>query len=98
MPALPVGGGGIGLGLLLWALPFVARPFYVLSYAAACSVGFVVGNVFLAVLYYILFTGIGLLRRACSRRLIRRTVDRQAPTYWADAQQAGDSRQYYRQF
>lgn len=97
-PALEIGGVGLAIGLLLLALPGIARPFYVIWYGIACAIGMVVGNILLAVVFYILITGVGLAMRAAGRCSIRKTVDKQAKTYWKDAKPATDPQSYYRQF
>ena len=93
-----LGGGGLALGLLLLALPQIARPFYVVWYFVACCIGTVVGNLALAIVFFVLVAGIGLLMRAFGRRPVRKTFDRRAATYWQDAERVDDPNRYYRQF
>ncbi len=93
-----VGGGGLLVGLLLLALPQIARPFYVAWYFIACCIGTVVGNLALAIVFFVLMTGLGLLMRALGRRSVRKTFDKRAATYWQDAEQVDDPNRYYRQF
>jgi hypothetical protein len=93
-----VGGGGLAVGLLLLALPQIARPFYVAWYFIACCIGTVVGNLALAIVFFVLVTGLGLLMRALGRRPVRKTFDKRAATYWQDAEHVDDPNRYYRQF
>jgi hypothetical protein len=93
-----VGGGGLAVGLVLLALPQIARPFYVVWYFVACCMGLVVGNLALAIVFFVLVTGIGLLMRAFGRRPVRKTFDKRAATYWQEAEQVDDPNRYYRQF
>jgi hypothetical protein len=93
-----VGGGGLAVGLLLLALPQMARPFYVAWYFVACCIGTVVGNLALAIVFFVLVTGLGLLMRALGRRPVRKTFDKRAATYWQDAEHVDDPNRYYRQF
>ena len=93
-----VGGGGLAVGLLLLALPQIARPFYVAWYFVACCIGTVVGNLALAIVFFVLVTGLGLLMRALGRRPVRKTFDKRAATYWQDAEHVDDPNRYYRQF
>lgn len=95
---LMIGGIGLAIGLVLLAVPGIARPFYVVWYGFACAIGLVVGNILLAVVFYILITGVGLAMRATGRCSISRTVDKRATTYWKDAKPANDPQSYYRQF
>jgi len=93
-----VGGGGLAVGLILLALPQIARPIYVAWYFVACCIGLVVGNLALGIVFFVLVTGLGLLMRAFGRRPVRKTFDKRATTYWQDAEQVDDPNQYYRQF
>ncbi|MBI5800774.1 MAG: hypothetical protein HZA92_08650 [Verrucomicrobia bacterium] len=96
--ALKLGGGGAAAGALFYVVPAIARPFYIVWYALACCVGIVVGNVLLGLIFYVLVTGIGFLKRLGGRQPIRKTPDRQASTYWVDAPPAPEAKRYYRQF
>ena len=78
--ALKLGGYGAGVGVLFYALPVIARPFYVVWYALACCIGLIVGNVVLALIFYVLVTGIGLVKRLFGSQPIRKTPDPQAKT------------------
>jgi hypothetical protein len=97
-PALIIGGAGMAIGLVFLALPGIARPFYVVWYGLACVMGLVVGNILLAVVFYILITGVGLAMRIAGKGSIRKTVDKQAATYWKEAKPVSDPQRYYRQF
>ena len=97
-PPLLVGGVGAALGLMLWAVPQIARPFYVGWYAVACAIGFVIGNAALVAIYLLLFTPLGLAMRVVGRRPLRTGFDRRASTYWRDAPAPADPERYYRQF
>lgn len=96
--AAEVGGGGLAVGLLLLALPQIARPIYVGWYFVACCIGTVVGNLALGIVFFVLVTGLGLLMRALGRRPVRKTFDKRAATYWQDLEQVDDPNRYYRQF
>jgi hypothetical protein len=95
---LTLGVIGFSLGLLLLALPLLAKPFYVIWYFLGCCIGLVVGNVLLAGVFYLLVTPLGFLKRAFGNRPIRKTFDKGAPTYWRDASQNTDPQRYYSQF
>lgn len=96
--AATVGSVGIALGLILRLIPQIARPFYLLWYTVACSIGFVVGNLLLTGIYFLLFTPIGWVRRALGRRTLQKGFDRNATTYWREAPPPGPPESYYRQF
>ena len=96
--ALKVGGLGAAAGLVFLLVPVVAKPFYVVWYFLACCIGLVVGNILLMLVFYVFLTGLGLVMKMRRRRPIRRTIDRQATTYWQTAEQPSDPRRYYNQF
>ena len=84
--------GAIGLTGARVALPF---------YWAWMSIAFVMGNiisrVLLAIVYYGLFTPMGLLRRAIGRDplLLKRT---ERDSYWLDTMASEDTNDYKKQF
>jgi hypothetical protein len=96
--SLIIGGAGVCVGFLLLAIPQIARPFYMVWYFVGACVGIVLGNLLLAGAFYVLITGIGLLKRAFGRQAIRKSLDRAASTYWQDAEPAKDPQQYYSQY
>lgn len=93
-----VGGVGVGVGVLLYLVPAVARPFHLVWYGAACSIGLVVSNLLLASVYYFVVTVIGVLKRAAGRRVIRKKVDKSASTYWVDVEKPSSPDRYFSQF
>ena len=93
-----VGGGGLAAGLLLLAVPQITRPVYVVWYFVACCIGLVVGNLALAIVFFVLVSGIGLVMRILGRQPVRKGFDKGAATYWHDAEQVDDPKRYYRQF
>lgn len=97
-PPVKLGGFGVAAGVLFYAVPAIAKPFYVVWYALACCVGIVVGNVVLALVFYVLLTGIGFIKRLGGSQPIRKTPDRQAKTYWIDASPAPEAKRYFSQF
>jgi len=96
--SLMIAGAGFGLGLLLLLLPSIAKPFYVVWYLISCCIGIVVGNLMLALVYYVLVTGLGLARRVLGRSEIRGCANPKASTYWEDAEQVRNPERYYNQF
>jgi hypothetical protein len=61
-------------------------------------VGWVVGQVFLAVMFYGVFTPLALVFRLVGRDALGECLDPQAVTYWTARPAARDPRQYLRQF
>ncbi|MGH8019079.1 MAG: hypothetical protein ACREIA_12455 [Opitutaceae bacterium] len=97
-PAAYIAAAGAGLGALLLIFPGIARPFYVAWYAVACAIGLVVGNVLLGAIYFFIVTVLGCLIRIAGHRLIRKSFDKNASTYWRDAEPAADPERYFSQF
>jgi hypothetical protein len=95
---LILGGVGAGAGAVFYAIPAIARPFYVVWYFVACCIGFVVGNMLVAAVFYIVVTGLGLVMRVFGRRALRKSADRGASTYWLDAAPKPAPARYFRQF
>ncbi|HJT79783.1 MAG TPA: SxtJ family membrane protein [Chthoniobacterales bacterium] len=96
--ALWLGGIGLAIGILLWLIPQIARPLYVVWYALACSIGIVVANLLFSAFYYLLLTPIGLCLRATRSLSFRKGFSRDQDTYWKDVTPVTDLRRYYRQF
>lgn len=85
-------------GLLGLAMPRAMRPIYVAWMVAAFPIGYVVSFVLLALVYYVLFTGLGLVFRLIGRDPLGRSFDRSASTYWVPRQQPEAIDRYFRQF
>jgi hypothetical protein len=89
---------GFAVGVILWLLPAIARPFYVVWYFIACCLGYVVGNFLLVAFYYLVITPIGFFLRGRGRLSLRKGFDPGAGTYWREVEKTVDSESYYRQF
>ena len=89
---------GLTTGALLWLIPQIARPLYVIWYFCGCCLGIVMGNTLFALFYYLLLTPMGLIMRLAGRDPLRRRLDRSTPSYWRDAEKVVDMKRYYRQF
>ena len=87
---------GFVVGVVLWLLPAIAKPFYLVWYFVACCMGIVIGNLLFCIFYYLIFTPIGLM--IPSRSKFKRGFNKEAATYWHDAERPADSNRYYRQF
>ena len=93
-----IAGLGVLVGGLLFFMPVVAKPFYLIWYGLACCVGLVMGNVLLGLIYYAFVTGIALVMKLLGRDPMSRRLDRSAKSYWRNVEQPSDPRRYYRQF
>ena len=96
----PVWLGIIGLmvGIILWLLPEIAAPFYIVWYGCACCLGIVAGNLLFSAFYYLVLTPLGLCLRATRTKFFRKSFDRSSTTYWENAEKVDDLKRYYQQF
>ena len=81
-----------------WPYPPLMRIVYVAMACAAFPVGFVVGQVALAVVYYLVLTPTGLVLRALGYDPMNRRFDAEAETYWARRGSGERADRYFRQF
>jgi len=95
---LRLGVIGFAVGVALWLLPMIAKPFYLAWYFIACCMGFVIGNLLLSLFFFIIITPIGLLMRGAGRLSFRKGFDKNAGSYWVEAEKVVDLKRYYRQF
>jgi hypothetical protein len=91
-------GVGFAAGLLFWALPGIAKPFYVVWFALACCIGIVIGNVLLTVFYFVVVGGLGLVLRLLGKDPISKGPVAGAKTYWHEEEKVTDVERYFRQF
>jgi hypothetical protein len=96
--SLGIGLFGAGAGLLFAAAPPLARPFYLVWYGLACAVGMIVANTLLLIVFYAVFTPIGVIKRNAGQRAIDRQKDPSRPTYWDEAKRDHDPSRYLSQF
>jgi hypothetical protein len=96
--SLWLGMTGLAAGIILWLLPQIAKPFYLVWYFIACCMGIVVGNVLFALFFYLVFTPLGLLLRLRRNQPITKGFDKSRKSYWRDAEKPVDLKRYYRQF
>jgi hypothetical protein len=94
--AVVYGALAVAIGPLGLLRPRIMRPIWVGWSVLAFPIGWVVSTVFLAVLYYAVFTPIGMVFRLTGRdTLALRRSD--ARTYWRTRPAARDKRAYFRQ-
>lgn len=89
---------GIGAAAFLIGLPFpdVLRPLYAFLMAITLPIGWLVSAVLLRVIFYLVFTPIGLVFRMMGRDALRLKRS-SGNTYWLDHRQRTDLANYYRQ-
>ena len=90
-------GVGAASGIMLWLLPQIARPFYIVWNGLGCCIGFIVGNAAVTTIYLLVVTPIGFLLRLFGRDPLQRRFERERESYWEDAEKTGDAERYFRQ-
>lgn len=94
--ALVYGALALAIGPLGLIRPGAMRPIFVAWSVVAFPIGWVVSTVFLAVLFFVVFTPIGVLFRLMGRDTLA-LRKRPATTYWQPKVAARDKRHYFRQ-
>lgn len=80
----------------LW-LPFM-RVIFVGMMCAAFPIGWTVSYLLLGIIFFLVFTPIGLMMRLFGRDPMLRSLDRSAKTYWVPHNPGGDAGRYFKQF
>ncbi len=86
------------IGLLGLVKPSVMRPIFVGWMVVTFPIGWVVSRLMLIVVFYGVFTPIGLLFRVMGRDLLQLKRRSERTSYWASKPSASAGRSYYRQF
>ena len=96
--ALVIAGVGAVVGPLGLLAPRTIRPLFVAWMVVAFPIGWTVSRLLLALVFYGLFTPLGLVFRLIGRDPLQRTHRTSRTTYWTPKTQPTDMRQYLRQF
>lgn len=95
---LMLGGIGAAVGVACLVIQPLARLLYPVWYFLAACIGIVVSNLIFAILFYGLFTPIGLVMRVIGRDALNLKWKRSAATHWIDAPPAPPAERYFSQF
>ncbi|MCP4201754.1 MAG: hypothetical protein GY769_07460 [bacterium] len=97
---LPVGlwAAGALLSGIYYAVEPLRVPIYRAWMLLVFPIGWTVSHLVLALIYYLLFTPIGLLMRLFGRDPMHRRWNSKTPTYWIDRQETSNLERYFRQF
>ena len=93
-----LGGIGCAVGVVLWLIPQIAKPFYMVWYFIACCMGLVISNTLFALFFYLVFTPMGLVLRLRRRPAITKGFNKSQKSYWREAEKSVALKRYYRQF
>jgi len=86
------------IGATAYFVPSVSRAIYVGWMVAVYPIGWVVSHVLLAVAFYVVFTGFGLVMRCFGYDPMRRKFDRDAESYWLPRTEQSKTERYFRQY
>jgi hypothetical protein len=84
--------------LLVLVAPRLLLGLYLALTLVGMPIGYVISHVTMAVLYYGVFTPVGLIMRLVGRDVLHRRFDRSASTYWVARQTEHSVDSYFRQF
>ncbi len=74
-----IGIGFLGIGLVL---PIILRPFFILWMSLAAVMGFIMTRVILSLVFYLIFTPVGLVLRLLRKDLLNRKIEPDRQSYW----------------
>jgi hypothetical protein len=91
---------GIGIVSATFSLirPGANRPLWVVMMVVAWPIGMAVSYVLMAVVFYGVFTPIGIMFRLIGRDPLCRGIERGAKSYWTPHEPVTDVKRYFRQF
>lgn len=100
LPATPLSVAIAGLlsGAVSLLVPPAGRLLYRGTYAISGTIGFLVGNALLALVYFVILTGTAFLLRLTGRNRMPMKGDADAKSYWKDAGEPPEEKRYFRQF
>jgi hypothetical protein len=90
--------GGPTLAFLGFVVPPAIRPVFVGLSLVAFPIGYVIGFLALALVYYLLVTPIGLVFRLLGRDPLNRRFDSERASYWIRRPETPSAKRYFQQF
>jgi len=91
-----------GAGLLIYLLslirPPLAKPIYLALMLLALPIGYTLGFLLLAIIYFLVLTPIALIFKLARRDPLCRKFDSHIPSYWTPRQSAATVKRYFQQF
>jgi hypothetical protein len=86
------------IGVAGWFRPKIIRPIYGAWMIAVFPIGWTVSRLTLAILFYCVFTPLGLLFRLLGRDALNLSLQPEANSYWVLKEISNDPRRYLKQF
>ena len=74
-----IGTAFCAIGLIL---PVLLRPFYIIWMSLASVLGFIMTRVILSLVFYLIFTPVGLVLRLLRKDLLNRKIEPDKQSYW----------------
>ena len=87
-----------GVATVGWFWTGLLRVVFVAWMLLAFPIGWVVSHVLLALIYYLIFTPIGIMMKLFGYDPMRRQLDREAKTYWRPRREEDDPQRYFKQY
>ena len=93
-----VWGLAIAFPIVYYAIPPLRKPMFVGFMYAVFPIGWVVSNLILVIVYYLVLTPIGLMMRLVGKDPMERHLQPDSPTYWEVRTVDDDPARYFKQF
>ena len=92
--------GFAGLVLILsFFVPIILKPLYKVTHTVGNAIGWVSTRILLGIIFYIIFTPIGIMLRLIEKDLLDKRLDKDAKSYWNKKDNGVFAKeQYERQF
>jgi len=91
-------GIGVVLPAVYYAIPGLRRPIFLAWMYLAFPIGLVVSNVVLVLVYFVVFTPVGLIMRLVGHDPLQRAFDTAKRTYWVEHRTGGEKSRYFSQY
>ena len=90
------------VGVVIFALSRVAvhlvKPIYLALIVATFPIGWVISHIVMAIFYYVIIGGVGLVFKLIGRDPLCRRYDREAQSYWIPYKSNRTAKDYFHQF
>ena len=90
-------GTGLGLALLYYLVPPLRMPLYLGWMRAVMPLGWVISHAILALIFYGIFTPMGIVMRLFGRDRMEGRFEPEAESYWIEHEPADETSRYFKQ-
>ena len=95
---IAIAATGLVVGVTGLLRPELIRYVYVAWMVAVSPIAFVVSNLIVAVVFYLVVTPIGLAMKFARRDVLKLELRRDADSHWVEKKMPKDARRYFRQY